>query len=133
MTNVNNFNILVAEDNFINRSVLLKQLQMAGYEVHGVVNGQEAVLFCQEHRVDCVLMDCQMPVMSGYEATLLIRQQSSADHPVVIIGLTANALPGDRQKCLDAGMDDYLAKPVFGKDLLATLEKWLPKDDSGEH
>jgi CheY-like chemotaxis protein len=103
----------------------MKQLQMMGYDVQGVVNGQEAVSFCQDHEVDCILMDCQMPIMGGYEAAFLIRQQ---ERNVVIIGLTANALPGDRQKCLDAGMDDYLAKPVFIQDLKETLDKWLTKD-----
>jgi two-component system, sensor histidine kinase len=122
----NGIKILIAEDNVINRSVLMKQLQVLGYEVQGVVNGQEAVVFCQNHEVDCILMDCQMPIMSGYEAAFLIRQQ---EINVVIIGLTANALPGDREKCLDAGMDDYLAKPVFVKDLKETLDKWLTKEE----
>lgn len=117
--------ILVVEDNLVNRKVLVKQIQIMGYDVIGVVNGQAAVEYWQNHPVDLMLMDCQMPVMDGYEATDILRRLDRAKKSLVIVGLTANTLPGDRQKCLDAGMDDYLPKPAFQKDLAMMFEKWL--------
>jgi CheY-like chemotaxis protein len=117
-------NILVVEDNFVNRKVIVKQIQIMGYNAVGVVHGQAAVEHWQNHSVDLMFMDCQMPIMDGYEATNILRR---LDHEgnLVIVGLTANTLPGDRQKCLDAGMDDYLPKPAFQKDLAMMFEKWL--------
>lgn len=117
--------ILVVENNLINRKILIKQLQIMGYNVTGVVNGQAAVEYWQNHSVDLMLMDCQMPIMDGYEATSTLRRLDHEKGSLVIVGLTANTLPGDRQKCLDAGMDDYLPKPAFQKDLAMIFEKWL--------
>ena len=118
--------ILVAEDSDINRSMLVKQLKFIGYGAIAVSDGQQAVEFCQSHPVDVVMMDCLMPTMDGYQATRMIRQifKSSHNSPI-IIGLTARALQGDHQKCLAAGMDDYLAKPAFAKDLKVMLNKWI--------
>lgn len=117
--------ILVVEDNLVNRKVLMKQIQIMGYDVAGVVNGQEAVEYWQNHPVDLMLMDCQMPIMDGYEATNILKRLDRAKKSLAIVGLTANTLPGDRQKCLDAGMDDYLPKPAFQKDLARVFKKWL--------
>lgn len=116
--------ILVVEDNLVNRKVLIKQIQIMGYNVTGAVNGQVAVEYWQNHPVDLMLMDCQMPIMDGYEATETLRRLD-VKKSLVIVGVTANTLPGDRQKCLDAGMDDYLPKPAFQKDLAMIFEKWL--------
>ncbi len=118
--------VLVVEDSDINRLMLVKQLRFIGCNAVAVNNGQQAVEYCQNHSVDMILMDCLMPVLDGYQATTIIRQHSSRrsyDTPV-IIGLTACAMVGDRQKCLAAGMNDYLAKPAFVKDLKAVLYKW---------
>ena len=116
--------ILIVEDNHINRAVFLKQLQQMEYDVAAVKNGQEAVDYYLEQTVDIILMDCAMPVMDGYEATARIRQeQQQQDHSPIIIGITAFAMPEHRQKCLAAGMNDYLPKPVYIKDLKAMLEQ----------
>ena len=120
--------ILIVEDDHINRSVFLKQLQRMEYDVAAVENGLEAADYCLEQSVDMILMDCAMPVMDGYEATARIRQeQRQQGYEPIIIGITASMFPGDRQKCLAAGMDDYLPKPVYTKDLKAVLKKWLER------
>jgi PAS domain S-box-containing protein len=117
--------ILVAEDNFTNREVILAQLRKLGYIAHAVSNGVEAVDTVQRGGYDLVLMDCAMPVMDGYEATHRIRQSLQAHIP--IIALTASAMAPDRERCLAAGMDDYLAKPVELGRLEKTLARWAPK------
>ncbi|MEA1968294.1 MAG: response regulator [Thermodesulfobacteriota bacterium] len=126
------FKILMAEDDAINRKVALATLNKLGYQVEVVVNGRQAVDALEKIRYDLVLMDCQMPELNGYEATGEIRDPNSKviDHSTPVIALTAHATAGDREKCIDAGMDDYMSKP-FKPDLLAKLlEKWLPKEDS---
>jgi two-component system, sensor histidine kinase len=125
---ITDFLILVAEDNLTNQSVALKQLRSLGYRARLVSNGIEAVdeIVTYPGQYDLVLMDCQMPVMDGYEATRLIRAEEvlSGRH-IPIIALTANAMQGTREKCLAAGMDDYLSKPVSIDSLQSTLEHWL--------
>ncbi len=115
--------ILVAEDNVTNRDVALAQLQKLGYHASAVKDGAEAVEAVLDGSYDLVLMDCQMPVMDGFEATRRIR----AVHPgLPIVAVTADAMPADRDRCLGTGMNDYLAKPV-GLDRLAdVLARWLP-------
>jgi len=119
--------VLVAEDNAINRQVALAQLRKLGYEALAVNNGAEAVEKVQAGGYDLVLMDCQMPVMDGLEATRLIRQSTG----IPIVAMTAHAMPGDRDRCLSRGMDDYLAKPVELKQLAEALARWLPGRDGG--
>jgi CheY-like chemotaxis protein len=116
------FHILVAEDNEINRQLILHILGNLGYKPDFVVNGQEAVAAAGSRAYDLILMDVQMPEMDGLEATRLIRQQ--LHRQPVIIALTANAMRGDREECLVAGMDDYICKPVRLDELMQLLEKW---------
>ena len=116
--------ILLVEDNEINQEVAVEILQGAGLHVTIANNGQEGVAAANEGDFDAVLMDCQMPVMDGYEATRALREEARfADLP--IIAMTANAMAGDREKCLDAGMNDHVAKPIDLKELFSTLTKWV--------
>ena len=117
--------ILVAEDNLINREVIVAQLGKLGYNAEIARNGNEAVEAIRRVAFDLILMDCEMPEMDGYEATRNIRQGSQTRVPIV--ALTANAMTSDRQRCIEAGMDDYLAKPVAPHELASVLAKWIPK------
>ena len=118
--------LLMAEDNRINQFVGTLQLKKFGYALVDVVNnGRQAVEAWQRDHHGIIFMDCQMPEMDGYQATQAIRDlEKSGHHPrTYIIALTANAMRGDRDRCLEAGMDDYLAKPVNEADLQAVLER----------
>ncbi len=117
--------LLLVEDNPINRTVALCQLKALGYQADAVNNGREALAILMKHDYDLILMDCQMPELDGYETTQRIRHGDAKLRQIPIIALTANAMPGDRQRCLEAGMDDYLAKPITEEDLADTLERWL--------
>ncbi len=114
--------VLVAEDNAINQKVATRMLERLGYQVDVVANGAEAVEAVGRGSYPVVLMDCQMPELDGYEATQRIRSRYS-DRPVWIIAMTANAMEGDRERCLAAGMDDYVAKPVQLETLRDVLER----------
>ncbi|MBE8989503.1 GAF domain-containing protein [Nostoc sp. LEGE 12450] len=120
--------ILLAEDNLVNQKVALKQLQSLGYGADVAGNGKEVLQLLEKIPYDLILMDCQMPVLDGLETTKEIRrwQESSfinSRRPVVI-AMTANAMKEDQQMCLDAGMDDYLSKPVIKEKLAAALQRW---------
>jgi len=119
--------ILLAEDNMINQKLAQSMLTKLGYRVDMVANGQEAVQALESINYDLVLMDCQMPVMGGFEATAMIRDKQSKvlNHDVTIIAVTANAMAKDREECTEAGMNDYLSKPLKKTDLAEILEKWL--------
>ncbi|MFE1744340.1 PAS domain S-box protein [Coleofasciculus sp. H7-2] len=117
--------ILLAEDNLINQKVALKQLSTLGYEADVAANGKEVVQLLEKIPYDLVLMDCQMPILDGYEATREIRRrQTEGSRRTIVIALTANAMKEDRKRCLDAGMDDYLSKPVSREQLSAVIEHW---------
>jgi PAS domain S-box-containing protein len=116
--------ILVAEDNAVNREVAIALLGKLGYRSHAVTNGAEAIEAVENGHYDLVLMDCEMPVLDGFDATRSIRGSIHAGIP--IIALTANAMPMDRDRCMREGMTDYLAKPVDLKKLADVLERWLP-------
>ena len=119
--------ILVAEDNLTNQEVAVAMLKKLGYRADLVGNGVEALQALREADYDVVLMDCEMPEMDGYEATRRIRERRTGTRNphIPIIALTADAMSGDRDKCLQAGMSDYLAKPVEPRQLADVLEKWL--------
>ncbi|HEY9858808.1 MAG TPA: ATP-binding protein, partial [Candidatus Obscuribacterales bacterium] len=116
--------ILVAEDTPLNQLLTIKMLQKLGYEPDAVSNGQEALDQLVTDSYDIVLMDCQMPVLDGYEATRRLRLREGQQYLPIVIGVTAYAMVGDHEKCLAAGMDDYLSKPIKLKDLSALLERW---------
>jgi len=119
--------ILLAEDNPVNREVALAILGQFGFTADPVFNGAQAVKALQNTAYDLVLMDCEMPEMDGYEATRLIRepQTGALDPRIPIVALTASAMPGDRERCLRTGMDDYLSKPIEPDELAQVLAKWL--------
>ena len=117
--------ILLAEDNRINQMVSLKLLQNLGYSATLAINGAEVLKALDKAAFDLILMDCQMPEMDGYEAT---RQIRAGQWPQPrIVALTANAMQGDGELCLAAGMDDYLTKPIRIERLRAVIELWLPR------
>jgi PAS domain S-box-containing protein len=117
--------VLVAEDNPVNQRVAIAQLTKLGFRAHVVDNGREAVDALGTLPVDLVLMDCQMPELDGYGATRTIRQQGDGRR-LPIIAMTAHALEGERRRCLEAGMDDYLSKPIQLEALRAMLDRWCP-------
>jgi CheY-like chemotaxis protein len=119
--------VLVAEDNAINQRLAVLLLRKQGFEVEIAENGQQAVDKLREREIDLVFMDCHMPVMDGYEATAEIRRLEAAiGGHTPIIAMTAAAMRADRDRCLAAGMDDYLSKPVLADDLRLKIEEWLP-------
>lgn len=120
------FHILVAEDNPVNKKLILRMLEKMNYQPVYVSNGREALEAVQQEHFDLVLMDIQMPEMDGLEATRTIRDEFSGHQPV-IIAMTANALQGDKEICIEAGMDDYLSKPFRKDELVAMLEKYGQK------
>jgi CheY-like chemotaxis protein len=118
--------ILVAEDNHVNQVLVSTLLVKAGYQVTVVGNGQEAVAARRSGRFDLILMDVHMPVVDGFEATLQIRiDEERGDSHIPIVAMTANAMEGDRERCLATGMDDYLSKPIDPDLLLACLTRLL--------
>ena len=120
-----NVQILVVEDNTINQEVALGILRKLGFRADVAENGAESLLAINKKRYDIVFMDCQMPVMDGFTATGKIRETQEDDRYLPIVAMTANALQGDREKCLEAGMDDYISKPISPEALLTVIDKWL--------
>jgi CheY-like chemotaxis protein/HPt (histidine-containing phosphotransfer) domain-containing protein len=120
--------LLVVEDNFVNQQLMMRVLAKDGFEVTIAADGSEAVRVLNTETFDAVLMDCQMPTMDGYEATRLIRKaerKARAGHRLPILALTANAMAGDREKCLFCGMDDFVTKPISFAGLYGTLSHYL--------
>jgi len=117
--------LLLAEDNLINQKLAVRMLEKLGYRVDVVSNGQEAIAAINRLFYDAILMDCQMPEMDGYSATKEIRRQESEGTHVPIIAMTANAMKGDREQCMDAGMDDFISKPVNFEELQEVLRELI--------
>jgi len=118
--------ILLAEDNTVNQKLAIRLLERFGYKVTLAENGLQAVAAAEKQNFDLVLMDVQMPEMGGFEATAIIREREAAlGKHTPIIAMTAHALQGDREKCLEATMDDYLSKPIHADQLKAMIEKFL--------
>jgi CheY-like chemotaxis protein len=119
----------LVEDNIINQKVALSFLKKLGYQSDVASDGNEAVKAMTQYKYALVFMDCQMPKMDGYEATMCIRdaQYKALNPNTPIIAMTANAMKGDKEKCIDAGMNDYLSKPIDAKRLDAMLKKWMRK------
>jgi len=119
--------VLLVEDNPVNRQVAQRLLMLMGLSYSGAFNGKEALEQLDKDSFDVVLMDCQMPIMDGYTAVRILRQneETSGKH-LPVIAMTANAMAGDREKCLRAGMDDYMSKPLNRALMEQTLRKWLP-------
>jgi CheY-like chemotaxis protein/HPt (histidine-containing phosphotransfer) domain-containing protein len=121
--------VLVAEDNIINQTVILGLLEDFGIKADLAKNGEEALAMLAVKSYDLVCMDCQMPKMDGYTASRRIRQQKDASSKIPIIAMTANAMKGDDKKCLEAGMSDYMTKPLNPEILAQKLAKWLPANE----
>ncbi|MDX1693427.1 MAG: 7TM diverse intracellular signaling domain-containing protein [Ketobacteraceae bacterium] len=117
--------VLIVEDNPVNKLVLESLIRKLGLLPESAIHGQEALEFLQEKSVDIILMDCQMPIMDGFEATRRIRELNNSNQNIPIIAVTANANPGDRLKCLEAGMNDYIKKPISQNILIDKLSNWL--------
>jgi CheY-like chemotaxis protein len=118
----------MAEDNRINAEIAKEMLERLGCEVVTAPNGRHACEILKTDRnFDLIFMDCQMPIMDGFEATskLIEQENTAAQQHIPIIALTANSMQGDKEKCIAAGMDDYLSKPVSQKDFAKMVSKWL--------
>ncbi len=126
------FRILLVEDNAVNQKVARAMVKKFGAHVDTVANGREAVKVLEEIDYDLVFMDCQMPEMDGFEATELIRSPESAvrNHDIPIVAMTANAMQGDRERCLEAGMNDYIPKPIHQGAVAAALKRYLGNEDT---
>jgi two-component system sensor histidine kinase/response regulator len=126
--------ILLAEDNLVNQKVAIKALEKLGYSADTANDGAQALQATRERRYDLILMDVQMPVMDGMEATRQIRDMHSGslNPAVTIVALTAHAMAGDKERCLNMGMDDYLAKPVKAAELQEVISKWLTTGPMGQ-
>jgi len=126
--------VLVCDDNIINQKVALRLLQQMGYRADAVATGRAALEALDRQPYDLIFMDLQMPEMDGLEATRILRQRQqdisqfpNYRPPVIVVAMTASALKGDREKCLAAGMDDYIAKPVRLEDMRNIVERWGPR------
>lgn len=125
--------ILMVEDNLVNQTVAVGMLERLGFHPDVVSNGKQALEALEKRAYDLVLMDCQMPVMNGYDATLELRRREPPGIHTVVVAMTAHAMSGDRERCTEAGMDDYLAKPIDLDTLRELLSRWLPEGPASEY
>ncbi len=127
---VEGLRVLVAEDNEVNQKILVRTLEKLGCRVDVADDGLEAVAACAQHVYDAVLMDCHMPTLDGYGATEEIRRAEADRRRTPIVAMTASAMEGDRQRCLEIGMDDYISKPVGPEALSAVLARWAKSGEA---
>ena len=120
--------ILVVDDNAINRKIIRRQIQSLGFDVDEASDGLEALDSLAQNDYSLVLMDCQMPRLDGYDATRCLRIREGTTRRTAVVAVTANTTPGNRKRCLAAGMDDFLSKPVTPQILEAAFRRWLPAD-----
>lgn len=120
-----NATVLVVDDYIVNQELAKEMLEMMGCQVDVAEDGNEALRMYKENDYDLMFLDVQMPEKDGYQLTREIRQIETGNKHSIIIAITANALVGDKEKCLEAGMDDYISKPIKGADLEIMMEKYL--------
>nr|WP_317267664.1 response regulator [Arthrospira sp. SH-MAG29] len=118
--------ILLAEDDLVNQEVVLTQLQQLGYTADAVCDGEAVLQHLETQNYDLILMDCQMPILDGYETTARIRRRQNSQRPPIIIALTASVMPSDRDRCIEVGMDDYITKPIDLQALVNLINRWVP-------
>ena len=124
--------MLIAEDSLVNQVVAVRALERCGVRTDVVSDGLQALEALEANRYDAVLMDCQMPNLDGYQATMeLRRREQDGRRRTPVIAMTAHAMMGDREKCLEAGMDDYIAKPMRAAGLAEVLQRWIPSFADG--
>jgi two-component system, sensor histidine kinase and response regulator len=121
--------VLLVEDNPVNQVLACETLMQAGATVEVAANGLDGFAMAEAHEFDVILMDVQMPVLDGYGSARRIRQLAGRQGRVPIIAMTANAMSGDRERCLEAGMDDYISKPIDPDLLIVSLRRWLTAAD----
>ena len=126
------YKVLVVEDNLVNQKVAMRMIEKLGYNAEVVADGRAAVEALEKQAYDLVLMDCQMPVMDGYEATMEIRRREGSERHTPIVALTAHAVASNRRRCLEIGMDDFVTKPVTTDELKQVLENWLDPVTPGQ-
>ncbi|HSL61657.1 MAG TPA: response regulator [Desulfotignum sp.] len=127
MEETNTRTILIVEDEPQNRKLYRDVLQYGGYTVFEAVDGRQGVTLAKQHQPDLILMDIQMPVMDGISATRMLKQDDATRH-IAVLALTANAMPGDREKILEAGCHDYISKPFRLHAFLEKIREYLPDD-----
>jgi CheY-like chemotaxis protein len=127
MTDKKNRTILIVEDELQNRKLFRDVLQYSGYTVFEAMNGKEGVALANQHLPDLILMDIQMPVMDGLSATRILKQNETT-RDIMVVALTANAMPGDKEKILEAGCHDYISKPFRLHEFLEKIKEYLPED-----
>jgi CheY-like chemotaxis protein len=127
MMDTKNRTILIVEDELQNRKLFRDVLQYRGYTVFEAMNGKEGVALANQHLPDLILMDIQMPVMDGLSATRILKQNETT-RDIMVVALTANAMPGDKEKILEAGCHDYISKPFRLHEFLEKIKEYLPED-----
>jgi CheY-like chemotaxis protein len=124
--------VLVAEDNVVNQKVAARMLEKLGVRTDVAANGREALEMMRMLPYDLVFLDCQMPEMNGYEAVAEIRRREGSERRTPVIAMTAEAIDGRREQCLEAGMDDFIAKPVKMEMLAQALKRWAQKEEHSQ-
>lgn len=130
MEGLSHVRVLIAEDNIMSQKMLTRVLEKIGCRVDPVANGKEAVNIMEKIPYDLVFMDCQMPEMDGFDATRRIREMEGSSEHTPIIAMTAHAFREDRQRCIEAGMDDYISKPIAIEKLKTALKRWVVREET---